>query len=253
IGVGLAGAARPQVAPIVAMVLAGTCVRSTRGGAIAAVSLVALAGAVLCSLNVRWFGHPLGALALVQDVNSQVHGTGATFGIHPEAFLGLLASPSRGLLVFSPIVLVAAAGVRQAITDGWRSPLGWCILALAAQYAVYGSFAVWWGGHTYGPRYLLDILPVAVPVAAAGMARPQTGRAAKAAAAAALTWSMVVAATGAFCYPHDEWNVDPSDIDRSHARLWSVSDNQIVRCWRRGLSPQNFALFDRAAIRRNPG
>jgi hypothetical protein len=253
LGLGLAGTARPQVGPIIAVVLAGTCARSKPRVAIGAISLVALCGAVLCATNLRWFGHPLGGLVLVQDLNSQVHATGATFGLHLEGFAGLLLSPSRGLLIFSPVVLVAVAGFRQSLAEGWRSPLPWCLLALAAEYALYGSFAVWWGGHTYGPRYLLDGLPVAVPLAAVAMAPPRIGRVAKAGALAALAWSMLVAATGAFCYPNDLWNVYPADIDRNHSRLWSVSDSQIVRCWRRGFSPQNFSLIDRAAIRKTPG
>jgi hypothetical protein len=168
----------------------------------------------------------------------------------PEGFAGLLISPSRGLLIYSPVVLVAAAGIRLSFAEGWRSPLPWCCLALAIQYALYGSYAVWWGGHTYGPRYLVDVLPVAVPLAAVAMSGPRPGRTARVAAAAALAWSVVVAATGAFCYPHDQWNTNPADVDRNHARLWSVSDTQIVRCWKRGMSPDNFSLFDRAAVRR---
>jgi len=250
VGLGLTGATRPQLAPIVAILLAGTWVRSKPRHAAAATALVAMFGAALCAANMRWFAHPLGALPLLQEVNSQVHGTGASFNVQFAGFAGLLVSPSRGLLIFSPVVLVAAAGIRRSISEGWRSALPWCSLALAAQYALYGSYAVWWGGHTYGPRYLIDLLPVAVPLAAVAMARPRPGRTATLAAAAALAWSVAVAATGAFCYPHDYWNVDPSDIDRNHARLWSLSDNQIGRCWRRGLSPQNFTLLDRAAVRR---
>jgi hypothetical protein len=211
---------------------------------------VALFVAVLCAANLRWFGHPLGALPLVQDLNSRVHATGASFRLTFEGFVGLLVSPSRGLLIYSPVVLVAAAGVRRSFGEGWRSPLPWFCLALAAQYALYGSYAVWWGGHTYGPRYLLDVLPVAVPLAVLAMARPRWGRTATVAMAAALAWSIVVAATGAFCYPNDLWNIDPTDVDRNHARLWSVSDSQILRCWQRGASPQNFSLFDLAAVRR---
>jgi hypothetical protein len=249
LGLGLAGTARPQLAPIVALMLAGTCARSKPRHALTAITLVAVFGAALCAVNMRWFGHPLGALALVQDVNSRVHATGATFGVQLGGFAGLLLSPSRGLLIFSPVVLVAVAGFRQSFAEGWRSPVLWCVVAIAVEYALYGSFAVWWGGHTYGPRYLLDVLPVAVPVAALAMAKPRMRQGAKTAAFAALAWSILVAATGAFCYPHDEWNVNPTDIDRDHSRLWSVSDNQIARCWRRGLSPQNFSLIDRAAIR----
>jgi hypothetical protein len=103
-----------------------------------------------------------------------------------------------------------------------------------------------------GPRYLLDVLPVAVPLATVAMSPPRFGPAAAACAAAALAWSIVVAGTGAFCYPNDRWNADPVDVDGNHARLWSVADNQIVRCWKRGLSPQNFSLVDRAAVRVPP-
>jgi hypothetical protein len=250
VGLGLAGATRPQLAPIVAILLAGTWARSGPRHALAATALVATFGAAVCAANLQWFGHPLGALPLLEETNSLVHRTGASFGLQLEGFLGLLVSPSRGLLIFSPVVLVAAAGILPAFSAGWRSPLPWCVLALAAQYALYGSYSVWWGGHTYGPRYLVDILPVAVPLAAAAMGPSRRGRSAGVAAAAMLAWSIAVSATGAFCYPYDAWNVDPSDVDRNHARLWSVADNQIARCWRRGPSPQNFSLVDRAAFRR---
>jgi hypothetical protein len=249
IGLGLAGATRPQLAPVVAILLAGTWVRSTPRHALVATGLVAAFAAGVCAANLRWFGHPLGALPLLQETNALVHGTRESFDLRLEGFLGLLVSPSRGLFVFSPVVLVAAAGVARALTAGLRSPLPWCVLALAAQYALYASYAVWWGGHTYGPRYLLDILPLAVPLAVAAMV-PTYGRSTRVLATAMLAWSIVVSATGAFCYPYDEWNVDPNDVDRNHARLWSVADNQIARCWRRGPSPQNFNLIDRTAFRR---
>jgi hypothetical protein len=249
IGLGLAGATRPQLAPVVAILLAGTWVRGTPRQALVATALVGSFVAAICAANLRWFGHPLGALPLLQETNALVHRTRASFNLQLEGFLGLLISPSRGLLVFSPVVLVAAAGGARAFVAGWRSPLPWCLLAIAAQYALYGSYAVWWGGHTYGPRYLVDILPLAVPLAAAAMVAAY-GRGTKVVTAAMLAWSIVVSATGAFCYPHDEWNVDPTDVDRDHARLWSVADNQIARCWRRGPSPQNFSLIDRAAFRR---
>ena len=63
--------------------------------------------------------------------------------------------------------------------------------------------------------------------------------------------AIATAATGAFCYPHDQWNTDPASVDRAHERLWEVRDSQILRCWERGWSPQNFALFEREAWRRD--
>ena len=249
LGLGLAAATRPQLAPIIGLVLVGTWLRTSLARFAAAGAIVALFVGVLGVENLRWFGHPLGALPLLQKQNAVVHASGASFRLSWEGFAGLLVSPSRGLLIFSPVVLVAAAGVRTAFREGRASPLRWCTFAIAAQYALYASYSVWWGGHTYGPRYMLDVLPLGVPLAAAAMRTPRPTRIARAGAIILLTWSVVVAATGAFCYPNDVWNADPTDIDRDHSRLWSWSDTQIARCWKRGLSPQNFALIDQGSVR----
>jgi hypothetical protein len=112
-------------------------------------------------------------------------------------------------------------------------------------------YAVWWGGYTYGPRYALDLLPALVPAAALGVCRlARSSPGLRAVAGAALAWSIAASATGAFCYPHDEWNTDPVNLDRAHERLWAVRDSQIPRCWSRGLAPENFVLFDRSLWRR---
>lgn len=248
-GLGLAAVARPQLAPLVAVLLAGTWVRAPLRTALVATAITLAFGIALGAANLRWFGDPRGAQVWLQDVNARIHGTRSMFVVEPGGFIGLLVSPSRGLIVFSPVVLVAFAGVPRAFKEGWRSPLPWCALAIASQYVLYGSYAVWWAGHTYGPRYLVDVLPVAVPLAAVAMSAPRPGRVARIAAGAALAWSIGVAAIGAFCYPHGLWNSQPTDVDLDHSRLWSVSDNQIVRTLAAGLSPQNFRLFHPASIR----
>ena len=243
----LALTARPQLAPTVLILLIGVAWRRPASAAIASTVVAAAVGA-LAMTNLRWFGHPMGALPLLTEVNAEIHATGSTFAVWSDGYVGLLISPSRGLLVFSPIVLVAFAGVGAAFRRGLRNPELWCVLAAAAQFVLYGSYSVWWGGHTFGPRYMLDVLPVLVPPAALALSRvhsPTWGSIAE----LALAWSIVVAATGAFCYPNDAWNTNPTDVDRDHARLWSVSDNQIERCWKAGLSPQNFRLMTRAAFR----
>jgi hypothetical protein len=244
----LALLSRPQLTVAAAVLSAGAWRRWGPRPAIAILALVGVALAPLVVLNLRWWGHPLGALALLEGTNSSLHGTGRTFGWHPDAWAGLLVSPSRGLLVFSPVTLVALLGFPAAIRGGWRGPLLWCAAAIAAHYALFSCYAVWWGGHTFGPRDLVDVLPLSVPLAAAGLATVRLPPVGRAVAVLALAWSIAVAAIGAFCYPHDAWNSDPTDIDRDHARLWSWSDNQIRRAWQAGLSPQNFSLFTRAAI-----
>jgi hypothetical protein len=249
LGLALAGLARPQLAPMIAVMLAGIWARAPRRAAIAAVSVVAAAAAAMMFVNWRWFGTPLGAVALLRDTNTAIHGTRGWIDWRFEGFAGLLLSPSRGLLVFSPIVAIALFGFTDAVRAPWTSPLRWCALAVLAQFALYGSYAVWWAGHTYGPRYMLDVLPVMVPLATVALARAHMGRVTTVLCGAALIWSIAVSATGAFCYPHDRWNTDPVDVDRDHPRLWAWSDPQFVRCWQSGPSPQNFQLFGFTAER----
>lgn len=248
----LTGAARPQLAPAIGVLIAGMLWRWGWQRSLVAGLIMAATTAPLLYFNWRWFGHFLGPLPLLEQANSDIHGTGSTFAIVPEAWLGLLLSPSRGLLVFSPVVLVAVAAWRQVWAERRQTALAWCALAIAAQYGLYASYSVWWGGHTYGPRYLLDVLPLAVPLAAAKVSTMRWRSLSTVAAGAALAWSVCVAATGAFCYPHDTWNSDPRDIDRDHRRLWAVRDNQIARCWHNGPSPQNFGLWTRDSLRRPP-
>ena len=180
-----------------------------------------------------------------------MHRTYSSFVLSAEGFGGLLISPNRGLLIFSPIALVALIGIPASIRGGVRSIRLWLCVAAAAQYALYAFYSVWWGGHTYGPRYMLDVLPLLIPAAALGMDALR-GSLRLTLASAALAWSVAVAAIGAFNHPQDRWNADPQDVDRFHERLWDWSDMQIVRSWNAGLNAQNFTLFTRDAVRLPP-
>jgi hypothetical protein len=244
-GLGVAGAARYQVAPAVLVLAISLPARTRRPGAALALLPVVTCAVTMIGLNLHWFGHPLGAMAAFEaEMHPPVHGVSGPLSTTPwVGALGLLVSPSRGLLVFSPVVLVALAAAGAVRREGWGGDLRWCALAAAAQYGAYSCYSVWWGGHTYGPRYMIDVLPLLVPLAAAGTGLVSVCRAARAVAAAALAWSVALAATGAFCYPAERWNSDPSEIDRNHARLWDWRDPQFIRCWRTGLSPQNFGLW----------
>lgn len=242
VGLGIAGTSRPQLAPAVLVLLAGVAMRA----GIRAWPSAAVAGtfaAALLAVNVSWFGHPMGAMPLLEALHPRVHATERTFQLSAAGFAGLLLSPNRGLLIFSPIVAVAAAGLRRAWREGRASPLIWCAAAATAQYALYAMYAVWWAGHTFGPRYMLDVLPLLAVLAAAGVNDRALPRAAAVAIAGALAWSVAVSAAGAFVFPNERWNVSPADVDRYHHRLWDWSDLQIVRAWRGAPSPQNFSLF----------
>jgi hypothetical protein len=217
-----------------------------RVGSILILTPLAAAAAVVIGLNTVWFGHLLGAVPRLEALHAGVHFVpGSLTASVPAGMLGLLISPSRGLLVFSPIVAIAAVGASRLTQGGWtseRPERRWCAAAIAVQFLLYSTYSVWWGGHTFGPRYALDALPMMVPLGADGVeivGRHATGRAL---AIIALVWSVAAAGTGAFVYPSEAWNSDPTEIDRAHGRLWDWRDPQLLRCWQTGPSPQNFDL-----------
>ncbi|MGH2544508.1 MAG: hypothetical protein ACRDIB_17080 [Ardenticatenaceae bacterium] len=89
-----------------------------------------------------------------------------TAGAAPlTALLGLLVSPSRGLFIYSPFVLVVLFGGllllhhRPVPTLLWIS-YGWFFTHL---FTVAGT-AMWWGGYSFGPRLLADALPAVVMI-----------------------------------------------------------------------------------------
>lgn len=147
----LAYLTRPTAVLFAALLLAWTGMRD-RSGTVkaAAVAVTVLGGFVLFSL--QEFGEwlpPYYRLGL----------DGGEFSL--EALAGLLVSPSRGLLVFSPFLLVlpAVAGLRRRdwpLSHGWwLLALGWPVLLVLA----FSRWTMWWGGGCFGPRLLTDALP----------------------------------------------------------------------------------------------
>jgi hypothetical protein len=247
---GFAGAARPQLAPAIAVLVAWLASRRRRAGDLAAlIPLLTIAGGVM-ALNIRWFGHVLGAIPAFEALHPAVHAVAGTWGNPIVGAAGLVASPSRGLLVFSPVVLVVLAALPAIRRERWHGELWWLGLAALVQFAFYATYSVWWGGHTYGPRYMLDILPLLVPLAAAGLPWVLQRRWRRALGLAALLWSVTLAGTGAFVYPHDQWNIVPDNVDQNHDRLWDLRDPQFVRCWTSGWNPSNFMLFSESVRHR---
>ena len=96
---------------------------------------------------------------------------------------GILFSPSRGLFVYSPVVLwVAWIAVR------YRRTIRFPDLARLATVVLFGSFAttcgwrVWWGGHSYGPRLAADFIPWIFLLAVLGLDARRTALGVEAAA-----------------------------------------------------------------------
>lgn len=153
----------------------------------------------------------------------------------PGALAGHLVSPNRGLLVFSPVVLLAAAGIATQLRRRTVDGLDVALLALlCAHFATISSFQVWWAGHSFGPRYTTDVLPVlawlAMPaVLALGELRGRRRRTALVVTSLLIGWSFFVQLRAATTWDVWEWNGSPVNIDDRPERAWDWSDLQILR------------------------
>jgi hypothetical protein len=211
-------------------------------------SAAAGAGAVLaafCTVNLAAFG----TLLPPYFSAGRLHWTAGTVA----AMAGSLISPSRGLLVFTPVVLAAVAGVRAAVRGHAFTGLhAVACLVVVGQWLVIALFPHWWGGAAYGPRLFTDVLPLlawlAVPAVrtwAATAARlrsrqPRTpdGQVARPAAreGAILVGVVVlcvvsgaVTAQGALLRSSWCWNRVPVHVDIRPARVWDWTDPQFLR------------------------
>ena len=73
---------------------------------------------------------------------------------------GALASPSFGLLVFMPL---AAVGLWGLLGKAMDRPIWFAMLVVVVTAVVgYGSFTDWFGGVSWGPRYLTAVTPFLV-------------------------------------------------------------------------------------------
>jgi hypothetical protein len=82
---------------------------------------------------------------------------------------GLLFSPNRGLLIWAPLVALAATGALRR--QHWPEGSGARVALVAAPLAlllVMSGYPNWHGGWFPGPRYLLPVLPLLLAVAARG-------------------------------------------------------------------------------------
>jgi hypothetical protein len=144
---------------------------------------------------------------------------------------GLLASPSRGLLVYSPIFIFVALAIRPAWRSRRRQPLFLALLAGAlAILVVTSKWTIWWGGHSYGYRLLIEMLPALILLLALAWEDGVRERPARRAAFfACVAWSVFLQAFGARHQPtgfNERLDEDPSV-------LWSLPESDVARAIRR--------------------
>jgi hypothetical protein len=243
---GLAVATRPTNV-VIAGALALYVFRHERRAFAAFAALAAIPAALVVWYSWVYWGSPL-ALGQGQGLS------GFTASEPLSAAAGLLLSPNRGLLVFSPIFLFSLG---YSIYLVWRRTghplLHYLVWSGVLLYALYTLWSDWAGGHTFGYRYMIELVPGLMLVLAACWPRfIQPVRAMRAAFLIAMVASVYVNGIGADAAPCG-FDDEPNNIDMHHERLWDVADGEIARCTRQELVAWQEAVASQTARRSPPG
>ncbi|MSO96071.1 MAG: hypothetical protein EXQ81_09825 [Thermoleophilia bacterium] len=150
-------------------------------------------------------------------------GVGAFGGSLLDGLGGLIVSPGRGLLWYSPVLLLGIVG---AIV-GWRTPLvRWSAVAALAYLLLMSRFIDWWGGETFGSRLLIETFPLLIVLLAAALDRFASERWFRWAFGITASWSVAVQLLAASSWPPPTWFGDHDLFLRSS--WWSFTDNELV-------------------------
>src|SRR5216683_1770027 len=152
----------------------------------------------------------------------------------PNAAMANLFSPSRGLFLFTPVALFAIVGVGRKIVSHSFDSLDLLLVAtVLAHWVVVSLFKVWWAGHSYGPRFLTDVLPylfyLMIPAIGALTWDSIRGRIETVAFGLTAAISFAIHLYGAVSWGPHRWNGEPANVDLHPNRVWDWSDPQFLR------------------------
>lgn len=148
-----------------------------------------------------------------------------------SAFAGLLISPSRGLFVYSPFLIASIIGIVIFFKNRnfhARAFLSGIAVVILCNFALLCKWGMWWGGWSYGPRLLTEIIPFLIMFIPFTFILLQRVFAFKILFGISLVLSVFIHGIGVFCYPNGMSNVLPVNIDLSPGRLWSIRNCQIL-------------------------
>ena len=155
-----------------------------------------------------------------------------------EALAGNLISPSRGLFVFSPVMLLALYGLYTKFQRARFILLdGALVVIIGLHWITISTFGHWWAGYSYGPRFFTDMLPYMTYFLLSGLHElyPPTKRIrlhyiGMSVFVVLASISIGIHYIGANYPAISSWSRWPVDVDTySSVRLWDWSDLVFLR------------------------
>ncbi len=215
----------------------------------AGVAGAVIAAAPFLAYNIAAFGLPGGGYQVLYLHASGRDAIVLRASLFP-ALSGMLFSPAKGLFFFSPFLLFLAGRLKKDAQEGLADRRLSLLLGagVVTQILLY-TRTEWRGGYSFGPRYLVDLLPILVfllaPVVAA------LGRRGLVAFALSAALGAGFQAVGAFCYPKglSDLVVYCDGPGSPKMDVWSLSRSPVVLEAQAGMAPMTFAAYARDALR----
>lgn len=161
-----------------------------------------------------------------------------------DGLLGILLSPGRGLLIYTPVAIFALAAFLPRARESRQSHRLVVIAASAfslLHIAFIAIWPLWWGGYCWGPRLLTEVLaPLTVLIAIGLPAIASTPL--KYAFATAAVYGCLIQVLGVYCYPKGQWDNAPLSINEHPERLWNWADNPIARTAHAGIAWEPYSI-----------
>jgi hypothetical protein len=144
-----------------------------------------------------------------------------------QALAANWVSPARGLLIFSPVLILAIVGLWKERRDSLVKLI--CAM-IVAHWIVVSMNPPWWAGYAFGPRFFSDMIPLfgyglILWFQSGALDRHTT---VKAFAIVATAVSILIHANGAVNLNAFMWSANPY-IDDHVERVWDWSDPQFLR------------------------
>ncbi len=145
------------------------------------------------------------------------------------ALAGNLISPSRGLLIYTPVFVFSIWSMARGL---WQVPLKrWLAGLVLAHWIAVSSYIVsWWAGMCYGPRFFSDLTPVFVLFLIPYLARWEgLSRVVRTAFVVCALIGLAMHLRGGWSIAVYEWNAKPASVDLHPERNWDWRDPPFLR------------------------
>lgn len=205
-----------------------------------------LIGSAVLAYNLYYFGTPVGGYETSGAADTSLFGAPSA-----SKLAGLLVSPSRGLIVYSPFLGLAFAGAAVALIRRPEPLHTYTAAAIGVFLVFHSAFSIWHGAFSYSYRLLVDVLPGLILLLTAVWDWMAARRAARFGFAVLATWSVALQIIGAFFFPCG-WESRPVSIRAAESRLWDWTDPEFVRCLAAGPHEPEALRALRARLRATP-